>query len=581
MSAFSIAVPFPVFQDRDGQPLENGFVFLGAVNLNPQTNPVTAFFDKELTIPAAQPLRTINGFISNAGTPAQVFIDGNNFSILVQDSKGSVVYNFPDGTGVAPVSNNSSGIEYDPAGAGAVATTVQAKLRESVSLKDFGAVGDGVADDTAAIQACFDYAIANDLPIEVSGGKYLIVGTIVINKTTALRTPTFIFGGGTFVKNNTGVMFRAVNDITMNVFFHNIFFVADVSANVIAFEMGLKLIRTYFSQCTFVGLDVCFSGNTGDAYYIQTLRLIGCIFEQIKTLVIDVFGTGAFPIGTALDVTVYGCSVESMGISGFFRGSAGRFSFRDSVIENNAITRPAFLFYNSNNIVISNNWVEDIKGGFIEFDANSSVSGCCIDNNQGDTSTGKPLVKWAKTIPGGAITIGNVVNGTGPVNDLSATTSGSVMSLRDFQVAFVPDVGNVVTSPGLQTGSFTPALSGTASAGVGTYTTQTGTFTRIGNVVTFNVHIVWTAHTGTGGIVITNFPINLPSSPTAFSVVPISFTVASGKILGAMSTGAGNFIFLKAYPADGTGAFADVAFASNTSGSIVVSGSYVIANVLK
>jgi hypothetical protein len=45
---------------------------------------------------------------------------------------------------------NANVVQYDPAGSGAQTTTVQAKLRETVSVKDFGAVGDGVTDDRQA-----------------------------------------------------------------------------------------------------------------------------------------------------------------------------------------------------------------------------------------------------------------------------------------------------------------------------------------------------------------------------------------------------------------------------------------------
>ena len=134
MSALSIQVPFPVFQDRDGQPLDNGYVWIGEPYLNPQTNPVVAYFDAALTIPAAQPLRTINGYISNAGTPAQIYIDGVNFSILVQDSKGSMVYNFP----AANATPSSSGVQV-------------------VNIIDFGADPTGVEDSAGAILAAFAY----------------------------------------------------------------------------------------------------------------------------------------------------------------------------------------------------------------------------------------------------------------------------------------------------------------------------------------------------------------------------------------------------------------------------------------
>ena len=52
--------------------------------------------------------------------------------------------------------SDASAVTYTPAGSGAVATNVQAKLREGVSVKDFGADGDGVTDDASAIQAAID-----------------------------------------------------------------------------------------------------------------------------------------------------------------------------------------------------------------------------------------------------------------------------------------------------------------------------------------------------------------------------------------------------------------------------------------
>jgi len=57
---------------------------------------------------------------------------------------------------------NAANITYTPAGSGAVATNVQAKLRETVSVTDFGAVGDGVTDDLSALNLAVTYCKANN-----------------------------------------------------------------------------------------------------------------------------------------------------------------------------------------------------------------------------------------------------------------------------------------------------------------------------------------------------------------------------------------------------------------------------------
>lgn len=189
MAAISVQVPYPVFYDRDGQPLDNGNIYIGDANQDPVTNPLQVYFDEALTIPASQPLKTSGGYVYRNGTPAQLYVDAVNFSISVKDDKGLLVYNFPSGTGLGV---GAGLIEYDPPFTGAVTSnyTVADKLSQCVSVKDFGAVGDGVTDDTTAIQNAID-----SLP-STGGALYFPTGTYLVSSAITINKPGVYYGDG-------------------------------------------------------------------------------------------------------------------------------------------------------------------------------------------------------------------------------------------------------------------------------------------------------------------------------------------------------------------------------------------------
>lgn len=78
--------PIEQYFDLDGNPLENGYLYFGEVFGNPITQPVMVYFDPEFTIPAAQPVRTVNGYPVRSGTATGLF-SPQDVSILIQNNK--------------------------------------------------------------------------------------------------------------------------------------------------------------------------------------------------------------------------------------------------------------------------------------------------------------------------------------------------------------------------------------------------------------------------------------------------------------------------------------------------------------
>jgi hypothetical protein len=108
---------------------------------------------------------------------------------------------------------------FQQSGTGATTRTVEAKLRDMISVKDFGAIGNGVTNDTAAIQAACNAAqAAGGKSVFFPGGIYqvsavtiasgAVVNLIGEREQTLIRS---INGTGNVITHNA--WYSAVRDI--------------------------------------------------------------------------------------------------------------------------------------------------------------------------------------------------------------------------------------------------------------------------------------------------------------------------------------------------------------------------------
>ena len=127
-----------------------------------------------------------------------------------------------------------------------------------------------------------------------------------------------------------------------------------------------------------------------------------------------------------------------------------------------------------------------------------------------------------------------------------------------------------------QEGTFTPVINGSSVSGVGTYSVQDGQYTRIGNVVYFSVVLSWSAHTGTGNILIGGLPFASTAYPAPTPSISIGYsnvTATAGNQIGGRVYNSVQHVSVEQYNPAGA-VFAAVPM--DTSAGIWASGFYFV-----
>lgn len=423
MSSLSIQPTYPIFTDSKGEPLENGFIWIGTTNLDPQVNPIGVFWDAALTIPAVQPIRTLAGYPSRNGSPARLYVD-SNYSIRVMDKNGGVVYSAPASTERYGNIITAANIEFVQDGLEAVTRTAQSKMRETISTMDFGAKcdWDGISgtDDTAATQKAIDYCLTNGKDLVVPGLS-LISSSLNIDRMVDgaafdnYFTIASISGGGFVVASDT-VIFSTnlVNGVdptlpvTQLVRFSGLKFEADVNTRTAYVLDSNKYLRTLFESCSFRKIK-CLNAPAG--HLTQSIYFQHCQMRRW----IGVFFTSK---EISFDLKVFNCLMEAGEVAFDLDFTVGN-SFIGSCIE--GMSDCAVRFVGGYGLTV--------QGCYFEENGGAVANGCTLDNSlavgglaneniliSGNMFAGtaatptKPQIRWGDSVV--ATSIGNMCTTT-------------------------------------------------------------------------------------------------------------------------------------------------------------------------
>jgi hypothetical protein len=304
------------FLDSNGAPLVGGKLYTYAAGT---TTPQVTYTDFGGGTPNANPV------ILDSRGEASVWLGTALYKMALYSAADVLIWTVDNIGGFATLaqlaaSGGSSLVGYLPAGTGAVATTVQTKLRESVSILDFGAhsidePGYESFDSTPAILA----ALAASSSIYVPRGVYLCDSIAPINiafKTIYGEASGRLGGGAVAPENLSVIRARSASAVFWDVVGGHHFTMKNImlDGNGISdtvYRLKVGTTRHYYENCQFYNATPT-TGITcilGDAENIQVdmTMFVNCVFTT-NTASFGVPNTQLKIIGTnTISLNFYMC----------------------------------------------------------------------------------------------------------------------------------------------------------------------------------------------------------------------------------------------------------------------------------
>ena len=338
----------------------------------------------------------------------------------------------------------STKLSFTQTGTGAVARTVESRLKETFSVKDFGAVGDGSTDDTTACQNAVNAALATtNGVVYFPSGTYKLTDKLGSSSAPSSTTSISLIGIERAVLDfqpsvylNYGIIFKSSASDTVGYKVVNIEGLTIDCNNKVAQAITVKFGNTGTSGATlpkYVGVKNCKiedvkgvnnASVTVDAaaIAIQGYENVEVTNNFIKDVIRDKNADGCDATRGMTITDSHIVNITNNYIEDISHGGQGSPSDSDGIVvfSNKSITGR----YDRDLVNISNNYIKDCDGRFIKLQTGGH---CTVSGNLMKLEKAMTLIEYWKgidvqggnsTIVNNRMHIGSEYGGAGGANSM-------------------------------------------------------------------------------------------------------------------------------------------------------------------